>query len=177
MLAYGGDAVRRSWAWFGPQALKAAAEFDVPVELILATMATESVRSASSASQAARMRGTSGEVGVMQTLPATARAALGDRSLKAKQLEDPLTSARAGAAYIALQLGETGYDPPLVAAAYNAGGVRPDSGKRNLWKLACYPRGTGRHVERFVGEFGDAMTLARGRGVPGPSFVRLLSQS
>ena len=113
----------------------------------------------------------------MQTLPATARAALGDRRITPAALEDPLLSARAGAAYIARQLGETGFDPPLVAAAYNAGAVRHDPGKRNAWRLVCYPRGTGRHVERFVGEFGDAMALMRDKATTGPSFVRLQTQS
>ena len=74
---------------------------------------------------------------------------------------------------IAAQLWSTRFDPPLVAAAYNAGGVYHDPVPANRWRLRCYPIGTGAHVDRFVAWFNDAMrlTVAAERAGDAPSFV------
>lgn len=176
-LVAGADAVLRSWNWFGQAAAAASVEYGVPLELVLATLATESVGGAASRAAAARARGTSGEVGVMQTLPATARAALGKPRMLASALLDPLTSIRAGTAYIAWQRMETGFDPPLVGAAYNAGRLREDRSARNPWRLRCHPVGTGGHVGKFVRQFGDAMALLgvrEDRALGAPSFSAAL---
>lgn len=162
-LTLADDAAYRAWVWFGPEMVSASVEFAVPLELLLATAATETVAGSASAKQAAGARGSSGEVGLMQTLPATARMALGKPGLPAKALLDPLTSIRAGAAYIASQFAETGYDPPLVAAGYNAGGVYENRGDKNPWRMRCYPIGTGQHITRFVGHFGDGLLLTGAR--------------
>ncbi len=51
----------------------------------------------------------------------------------------------------------TDYQPPLVAAAYNAGGLHPSrEGDDNPWRL----RSTGDHVSRFCRFFGDACAVA-----------------
>ena len=176
-LAEQATAAFRAWEWFGREAVAAAVEFAVPVELLIATLATETVAGSAARSAAASARGSSGEWGAMQTLPATARMALGRRSMPASALLDPLTAIRAGAAYIAMQAGDTGFDPPLVAGAYNAGGVYPDRSGRNPWRLRCYPIGTGRHVSRFCANFGDAMVLVAGREAAwgrAPSFAEAL---
>lgn len=44
----------------------------------------------------------------------------------------------------------TGYDPPKVAAAYNAGGVYYESATTNRWKMRCYPLKTGKHIDKFT---------------------------
>lgn len=162
-MAYGEDAAWRAWSWFGPLFVEASLEFGVPVELLIATAATETVSGAASAKAASGARGGSGEVGLMQTLPATARMALGKPGLPAKALLDPRTSIRAGTAYMASQFEDTAFDPPLVGGAYNSGGVYEDRGAKNGWKLRCYPVGTGLHVTKFCGHFGDALALAGAR--------------
>ncbi|REE22149.1 transglycosylase-like protein with SLT domain [Paraburkholderia sp. BL27I4N3] len=98
-------------------------------------------------------------VGLMQTLLGTARDALRRPALAPDDLCDPLISIEAGATYIWRQARLTGFDPPLVAAAYNAGGLRFNDSPTNRWKLVQYPIGTSAHVDRFVGAFNAAMRL------------------
>ncbi len=76
-------------------------------------------------------------------------------------LLDPETNLRAGACYIAQQRRLTAFQPPLVAAAYNAGGLHPPrEGDDNPWRL----RSTGDHISRFCQFFGDAAFVAQGEG-------------
>jgi hypothetical protein len=72
-------------------------------------------------------------------------------------LLDPANSIAAGTAYIAQQAKLTRLDPPLVAAAYNAGRLAKNDGAKNRWKLRQFPIGTGEHVDRFVRFFNDAV--------------------
>ncbi len=174
----GEDAVARAASWFGAEVRAAAEEFDVPVESLYATLAVETVSGSSSREQAARARGGSGEVGAMQILPATARAAMGNPRLTVEALRDPLTNLRAGAAYIAWQSESTEFDPPLVSAAYNAGGVYQERSARNPWRMRCWPIGTGGYITKRVGYFNDAMRMVRLRpGTAGgsPSWAKALS--
>ena len=87
----------------------------------------------------------------------------------------PAGSIEAGTAYIARQEAKTGFDPPLVAAAYNAGGVYEEAREPNRWRLRCYPLGTGHHVDRWVKWFNDAVRLFRGIGPPAGSFTDMLT--
>lgn len=99
-------------------------------------------------------------------LLSTARAALGRPDLRAAELEEVGTNLMAAAAYIASQRGITGYDPILVAAGYNAGGLYdssrdPNPRHRNPWNLRAYdydgPTGPGEdHITRAARWFGDA---------------------
>jgi hypothetical protein len=120
-------------------------------------------------------------VGLMQTLLSTARDALRRPGLSLDDLRDPLVSIEAGAIYIWRQARLTGFDPPLVAAAYNAGGLRFNDNRANRWRLVQYPIGTSAHVDRFVGAFNAAMrlddigTLNASLGNRLPSFRNLLS--
>jgi hypothetical protein len=98
-------------------------------------------------------------VGLMQTLLSTARDSLRRPQLSLDDLRDPLVSIEAGATYIWRQARLTGFDPPLVAAAYNAGGVRFNDNRANRWRLVQYPIGTSAHVDRFVAAFNAAMRL------------------
>jgi len=103
-------------------------------------------------------------MGLMQTLLSTAREALDKPTLKVQDLAVAETSIRAGMLFMWRQSRRTAYDPPLVAAAYNAGNVIFNSGAQNRWRVKQYPIGTGHHVDRFVRYFNAAMT-AVGEGV------------
>jgi soluble lytic murein transglycosylase-like protein len=113
----------------------------------------------------------------MQALLSTAAKFL-MRPVTAAELQDPAASIDAGAAVIAAQLRATMSDPPMVAAAYNAGGVYHDPTPENRWRMRCYPLGTGDYVDRFVAWFNDAMrlTVAVERAADAPSiFTALLA--
>jgi hypothetical protein len=163
--------VRRVWGWFGSQVAIAASLHGVPVEVLIANICAESAGDArtrddcrnstrhepgylSDAETPSRV-----SIGVMQTLISTARETLRQPSLSGDDLRDPAVSINVGTAYIAQQFAVTGFDPPLVAAAYNAGSLRPDAGS-NRWRLLCYPTGTGAHIDRWVAFFNDAMRVS-----------------
>jgi hypothetical protein len=76
---------------------------------------------------------------------------------------------------IAQQRAQTELDPPLVAAAYNAGGLRYDSSAGNRWKLVQFPIGTSEHCDRFVKWFNDAVAVLAEHAVkPTVPYERLL---
>ncbi len=99
----------------------------------------------------------------MQTLISTAREALAGEvaadEIGRRWLLAPDNSIRAGTAYIASQKPVTGFDPPKVACAYNAGGVYPESGPGNRWKMRQYPIGKSTHADRFVKWLNDFFSL------------------
>ena len=151
----------------GPLA-SALAQFPVPVELVIACICAES----SGRPEALRLEPGCDQnnpeqtpekvsAGLMQPLLSTARAALNDRTLKLSALADPAVSIAAGAAYMWRQGLETGFDPPLAAAAYNAGCIRYNGAAGNRWKLLQYPIGTSEHCDRFVRFFNAAIALER----------------
>lgn len=166
-------------------ALEAAARrFAVPVELLLATACTESGGRADAireepgfTSDAATPHRVS--PGLMQTLISSAREALGDARLDRAALLDAGLSAMAGAAFIARQTRITGFDPPLVAIAYNAGSLRPGRDALDPWGLVQTRRGNGDwHADSFCAFFNDALNIFRAGTAPGaevPSFQALLS--
>ena len=135
----------------------------MPAELIVATIATES------RGDAAAFRQESGgrySAGLMQTLQTTAQETLRHEvmdTIDREWLSTPDNSIRAGTAYIARQFRLTGFDPPLVAAAYNAGTVREDSPSfgRNRWNLEAFDGGKDArksldgHVDRYIQWFND----------------------
>jgi hypothetical protein len=116
-------------------------------------------------------------LGLMQTLLSTARTALGDPILPLQSLADPQKSIAAGAAYIFLQGRQTRFDPPLVAAAYNAGGLYYEGTPANRWRLRQYPIGTPNHVNRFIRYFNGAFAALDVAALPAtvPSFKRMLA--
>lgn len=154
--------VRKLWTLYGTDCATSAKRLGVPVELIVATIATESRGDASARRQEPQIGDQS--VGLMQTLVKTARSAMGRPNLRADDLLDPRTSIEAGTCYIAQQRAGTHFDPPLVAAAYNAGSLKPDPAEANRWKLRCYPLGTGQHIDRFVSWFNDCMVVSAADG-------------
>jgi hypothetical protein len=145
--------VPRVWKEFGPEICDAANEFKVPVELIVATMCTESsgIRNVPTRVEPDDRK----SVGLMQTLIGSAQAALPGESIDEDALHQPRTSIRAGTACIHLMRTRTQLDPPLVACAYNAGNVYFDDGVANRWKLKQFPIGSGQHLDRFVPWFND----------------------
>lgn len=172
--------VRRVWNAYGPVAAESAEAMGVPVELIVATICTES------GGDAASVREEPGYVsdgatpnkvspGVMQTLISTARAALADPTIDRAWLLDPANSIRAGTAYIASQWKTTHLDPPKVACAYNAGGVYHNPSPGNRWKMRQYPINSPHHADRFVKWFNDCFLLfEREQVTPAASFFRVL---
>jgi hypothetical protein len=195
-------AARRAFDWFGNQFRRAAAETEVPIELLVATACTEVMGATSRFSTpeaAARARreepGYESDertphrvsVGLMQTLISTARQVMPlpaeDPSMAritAATLEDPYGSIIAGASYIASQALRTRLDPPVVACAYNAGSVYEQRGEANHWRMRQYPIGTPNHADRFAIFFNHSMRLvAADPGLLGrpevPSFWRRLN--
>jgi len=142
---------------YGALCCAAAIKFGVPIELIVATIAVESGGRANSERYEPKLKESS--IGLMQTLVSTARSALKDKSMAPQALYEPEMSIRAGTAYIAQQLGVSHFDPPKVAAAYNAGSLRLDSGERNRWRMLCYPTGTGQHIDRYVQFYNDTAAV------------------
>jgi hypothetical protein len=156
--------VTKVWETYSSEINAAATEFNMPCVLIVATICTES----SGKADAIRFEpgyksdeGTPGRVspGLMQTLISTARSALPSEaaSIDRNWLFVAANSIRAGTAYIASQQGQTNCDPPMVAAAYNAGGIYHQTGAANRWKMRQYPIGTSEHCDRFVKWFNDAV--------------------
>lgn len=159
-------------AWFGPLLRRHATGQKVPIELLVATLCTESAGTAATPVATARAeRQEPGFVsyaatphrvslGCMQTLISTARGAL-RRSVSAEDLRNPDISIEAGAACIAQQAAQTRLDPPVVACAYNAGSVILQDSPTNRWRMRQYPIGTSHHADRFVRFFNGAVAALR----------------
>jgi hypothetical protein len=172
--------VRGVWQRYGTSLEEWSMKFGVPVELIVATICTES------GGDPAALRKEPGYAsdektpakispGLMQTLISTARAALADGAIDRQWLLIPDNSIRAGTAYIASQWTTTDFDPPKVACAYNAGGLYYNDGAANRWKMRQYPINSAEHADRFVRWFNDCFILFGKDGLsPQMSFYRLL---
>lgn len=162
--------VTRVWEAFSKEINEAARSTRVPSALIVATVCTES----GGRVDAVRLEPgyVSDErtphrvsVGLTQTLISTARDAM-QMSLGRDWLLVAGNAIAAGTNYIAGQARQTGLDPPLVAAAYNAGRLYHQGGAENRWKLRQYPIGTGKHCDRFVRFFNDAVAVLAGHATP-----------
>ncbi len=171
---------RRVWDAFGDSISRWCGEFDVPVELILATICTETRGNP----EALRIEPgyVSDETtphrispGIMQTLISTAREALDDPGIDRDWLLIADNSIQAGTAYISQQRRKTELDPPKVACAYNAGSVIRNDGAGNRWKMRQFPIGTSHHADRFVAWFNDAFRVFETlEAPPGNAFWRAL---
>jgi len=159
--------VVRVWDSYSEAILKWAVEYGVPIELIVATICTESGGNANAVRHEPGYVSDSDtphkvSVGLMQTLISTARFAIRKYAPEAdvshvdsKWLKIPTNSIQAGAGYIRFQSPSTKFDPVLVAAAYNAGGIYRQDGPKNKFKLRQFPIGTSHHCERFIQFFND----------------------
>ena len=160
--------VARVWERFGFSIDRWSVKFGVPAELIVAVICTESGGDPGTVREEP---GYESDVktphrvspGLMQTLISTARETLQDQSIDREWLLEPGNSIQAGTAYIARQWKATTFDPPKVACAYNAGGVYPNHGPQNRWKMRQYPIGTSAHADRYVKWYNDFYALMASR--------------
>ncbi len=155
---------RRVWDNFGDSIEKWATHFQVPSELILATICTETRGKPDAVREEPDYTSddaTPNQVspGLMQTLISTARSALNKPDIDRQWLLVPDNSIQAGTAYIASQKSKSNFDPPKVACAYNAGGVYFQDGVGNRWKMRQYPIGSSEHADRFVTWLNDFTSL------------------
>lgn len=175
------ETVGRVWRDFEQSIGRWANHYDVPVELIVATICTESSGRPSAVREepgyiSDRATPNKVSVGLMQTLISTASETLGDRSIDRTWLLNPDNSINAGTAYINKQRRETMLDPPKVACAYNAGSLRRNDAPENRWKMRQFPRDTSEHADRFVAWFNDCFRLWKQLdAAPVKSFYRMLN--
>ncbi len=132
--------------------------YGVPTALVLATICTESHGDETAVREESKYLSdeqTPNQIsaGLMQTLLSTARSMVPSESIDRSWLMIPDNSIRAGTAYIASQSLSTGYDPPLVAAAYNAGSIRRHDATE--WLLKAH----GDHLDRFTRWFNDGVAV------------------
>ena len=164
---------------FGSDIDTACTQRQIPVELVIATIAVES--SADPRARRQEPGWTSDDatparvsIGLMQTLISTARTALNDSAITGAWLESPENSIAAGTAYMDSQFALTGFDPPKVGCAYNAGGLYYEPSATNRWKMRQYPIGTGTYADRLVMFFNDCFSLLQqdsNRAGAGPSLA------
>lgn len=169
--------VQKIWNTHKAAIEAAAIKYDLPLELIVATIATESGGNVMALRKEPGYKSDEKtphriSPGIMQTLISTARSALNDPKLTRADLFKASTSIMAGSAYMSQQEDVTGYDAPKVACAYNAGSVYYQKGKNNRWKMRQFPIGTSAHADRFVEWFNDMMAVMAMDGYTGkaPSF-------
>jgi hypothetical protein len=165
--------MQRIWDAFGASVANWSSRLGVPAELILATIATESGGDPNAIRFEPRYSSdetTPNQVspGLMQTLIATAREALGNPGINRDWLLCPDNAIQAGTACILKAFDATGFDPPVVACCYNAGSVVENDSAANRWRMRQYPIGTGQHADRFVMWFNDAMRVLASMPTPPP---------
>lgn len=161
--------VSNIWSRYREPLIRASDEYRVPLELLIATIATQSGGNPTARRSEPKIGDES--VGLTQLLTSTAKSVMDDASIDAEWLLTPENSIRAGAAYIAGQRSRTNFDPPLVAAGYDAGSVRRDPSPTNRWKVRTF----GNNVDRFVTWFNDAVVVLREEEEPpSNSFVGCL---
>jgi len=174
--------VTRVWNDFRAPIEEWSRKFGVPVELIIATICTET------RGDPAAVREEPGFIsdehtpnkvspGLMQTLISTARDVLGDDTIDRQWLLAPQNSIRAGTALIVRQWKATHFDPPKVACAYNAGGVYYNGSKDNRWRMRQYPINSSEHADRFVKWFNECFVMFKKDGTTdAPSFFTFLNR-
>lgn len=159
--------VRKIWRDYTAPIQYAARQFGVPVELLLATIATESIvrQGARDPKQVREEPGYRSDestphkisVGLGHILIDTARRVLRYPVARA-WLGVPSNNIWTIAAVIRDAADVHGFDAPKVAAAYNAGTVAESI--KNRWKM----RSTNDHLDRFGAWLGDAVAVVRDGG-------------
>jgi len=178
---WGGEpsTVRRIWQDYRQPLEYYADAYGVPVELVIATAATETGGNPSAVRLEPRYvsdEKTPNKMscGMMQTLLSTAREVL-ENPIDRAFLLRPAGSIQAGTVYIRRQKSISGFDPVFVAAAYNSGGLYYQASPQNRWRLRQYPIGTGEHCDRFAKWFNEIFGMfAMDSGAPEASFHRIL---
>lgn len=162
------------WQRYGAAIAAAAKRHGVPAELILTAIVEESggrasaiVRYPGYVSDAATPHRIS--VGAGQMLLSTARRLAPGQPIDRAWLLKPENAVDLVARYFVRVYRQTGFDPPLAAAAYNAGGVHVRAGNR--WNVA-----NPRYVESFVAVFNASVAhLAAQPDRPRESFAALFA--
>lgn len=154
------DTVKRIWNSFGKEISLYSAKYNIPVEIIIANIATESGGKTSAYREEPGYKSdilTPNKVsaGLMQTLVSTAMQSTNIKPMRARDLFGVDLSIHAGTSYIASQAFKTNLDPVLVPIAYNAGGIYYQNGVNNRFKMRQYPIGTSEHVDRYILWFND----------------------
>ena len=164
--------MRFYWATWAAELLVAARDTGVPVALLLQIIATENGPAAVDENQLHVLppRKEPGyvddeatphriSVGPTHILISTARAAMGEASIDRRWLLEPRNNIRAAATYVASHRAETGFDPILVGAAYNAGGIYEAVPGRSRWGNRWHLRTYGNHLDRAAAWYGDACAM------------------
>ena len=171
------DTCRKIVELYDKYIAQSAIRFDVPEELIIMTIATETAfarRDQFTGRRTFRWEPNPREysAGPMQVLSSTARSLIKKYGLDYDPFEvaprysstptptpsthpmyDPELSIELGTLAIKDNLGVTGCDPILVAAAYNAGSIKPSTA--NDWHLGSH----GDHLDRAAKWFGDVFAI------------------
>lgn len=169
-LRTGGDplTMRGLWRQYRAEIQQWSQRYGVSVELLLATIATESaVKNGQRDPKQIRIEPhyQSDEttphrisVGLTHCTIETAKRALGYHPLSREWLQVPTNNIHAAASIIRMDADRHGFDPIKVAACYNAGSLRES--KKNRWHLVV----THDHLDRFGRWFGDAVHVIREGG-------------
>jgi hypothetical protein len=157
--------IMKIWTNFSKFINEFADKYAVPAELIIATIATESGGKVNAIRKERNYISDEAtphriSVGLMQTLISTASDVMGFEVDRAWLLV-PENSIHAGTKVIKNQERITLFDPPKVAAAYNAGSIYYDASKKNRWKMRQFPLGTSKHVDKFIRFFNDFIFLCK----------------
>lgn len=170
--------VRKIWRDYGAPIQYAARQFGVPVEVLIATIATESivVNGVRDPKQAREEPGYKSDeatphrisVGLCHILIDTARRVLRYPVGRA-WLAVPANNIWTAAAVIRDAADLHGFDPILTAATYNSGTLAESI--KNRWRL----RSTSDHLDRFGAWTGDAVAVVRESGGCSRDFGWLLS--
>lgn len=158
--------MRRYLQHWGAELYGAAQRYSVPVSLLLMIIATENGAARSGPVSGLhvaepRVRHESDSrysVGPCHVLMSSARRVLDAPGLQRSGLLNLAINIQAAAAYVRSKQNETGWDPILVSAAYNAGGVYeapPASRYGNPWRIRTY----GNHLDRAAAWYGDACAV------------------
>ncbi len=176
------ESVPAAWRKYGNLIRAASRRYRVPAELFLTIIVNESALKPR-AFQTYRGYISDEEtpdrvsVGLGAILISTARYLFRDPSIDRAWLEDPANNIRAIGVYLNWRYRLTGFDPPKVAAAYNAGGLYRQNGRENRWKLRNYPIGRSVYIDLFVAVFDEAVRyLARQPDRPRESFAALFAK-
>lgn len=158
--------IEKIWSTYRDDIEYVAWQLGLPVEYILATIATESSGNPLATRHEPGYlsdKDTPHRVstGLMQTLHSTASEVM-RFPVTGDWLKQPRNSILAGSLYIKQQAKTTLLDGPMVFAAYNAGGVYLQNGPHNRWKMRQYPIGTGEHCDRAVKWLNDAVCVTMG---------------
>ena len=174
--------VPRAWRKYGALIRAAARRYRVPAELFLAIIINESSLNPKAFQKyrgyvSDRQTPDRISVGLGAILIGTAQFMLKNPSIDRAWLQIPANNIRMVGLYLHRQYRLTGFDPPKVAAAYNAGGLYRQNGRKNRWKLRNHPLGHSVYIDHFVAVFDASMRfLANRPDRPRESFASLFAR-